>query len=356
MRREINGGRAAGATQYAGLSGRRRPPTLPGPPTGPLRVSSPDLAFVACIEGNALEAQALLLFESIRRWGGRFRDAPIHALSPRRGPPLAAATRRALDRLEVLFDDRELNRDAADYGSANRVAAAAFVEAQYGHERLVVLDSDTLFLREPTDFLLADGVDAALRPVDLKGSASTGVGDPMDDYWRALCRSAAVDYDTVPWSATFVDGRPIKASYNGGLVVVRGGLGLMQRWAEVFFRSVREGLRPYREMQPFRAGAGAVPAEVGRDWGSNQAALSVALWSATRGVVELTPRYNYPLHLHDSLDPGRIGADFRTLVHVHYHWLFAEPNADNPIFDQPGPLDPERREWLEQRLPLRLPG
>ncbi len=315
-------------------------------------MSRPDLAFVACIEGNALEAQALLLFDSIRRWGGRFRDAPIHALSPRRGPPLAAATRRELDRLEVVFDDRELNRDAPDYGSANRVAAAAFVEAQYGHSTLVVLDSDTVFLREPLEFLLPDGVDAALRPVDLKGSASTGAGDPMDEYWRALCRSAAVDYEVVPWSRTFVDGRPIKASYNGGLVVARGGLGLMQRWAEVFFRSVREGLRPYREMQPFRAGAGAVTSDVGRYWGSNQAALSVALWSATRGVAELSPRYNYPLHLHDSLDPERIGPDFTNLVHVHYHWLFAEQNSDNPIFDAPGPLDADRRAWLEGRLPL----
>ena len=45
----------------------------------------PDVGFVACIEGGVLEAQALLLFESIRRYAGRFRDYSLYALSPRAG-------------------------------------------------------------------------------------------------------------------------------------------------------------------------------------------------------------------------------------------------------------------------------
>ncbi len=55
----------------------------------------PDVGFVACIEGGVLEAQALLLFESIRRYAGRFGGCDLYALSPRAGHPISAATRLA---------------------------------------------------------------------------------------------------------------------------------------------------------------------------------------------------------------------------------------------------------------------
>ena len=43
------------------------------------------LTFVLCIENNAIRAQALLLCESIRQFGGPHRCAPILAVAPRPG-------------------------------------------------------------------------------------------------------------------------------------------------------------------------------------------------------------------------------------------------------------------------------
>lgn len=312
--------------------------------------AAPDTGFVACIEGGMLEAQALLLFESVRAHGGPFRDAALYAYSPRPASPVSAGARRRLAALGVRHNEEELNRDCPRYGSANRVAAAAHAEAHTTHELLVVLDSDTLFLRPPLEFALASDVDAAVRPVDLKGMCTEGPGDPAEGYWRELAAVFGTDLDILPFTDTTVDRVRVRASYNGGLLVVRRALGICERWARGFFASVRRGLAPRTSIERFRAGAGWVEPAAGRLWGSNQAALALALWSTTRRVRELSPTYNYPLHLHDDLAPSR---HLPALIHAHYHWLCeADSIARNPLLADPGALTPELRAWLEVRVPL----
>jgi len=232
------------------------------------------------------------------------------------------------------------------------VAAAAHIEETRGHDILVILDSDTLFLREPSEVLLPPHVDVAVRPVDVKGMSTAGPTDPFDTYWHDLCRCGGVDYEEIPWSESFVDRRRIKANYNGGLVVARGGLGIMRRWANIFFASVRQNLRPWSEARSFRSGAGWVESSGSRLWGSNQAALSLAIWSTSRRVQELAPTYNYPLHLHDQIDLAVARAVFPHLVHVHYHWLFAHALSGNPLFLSWGPLSPAQRDWLRSATPI----
>jgi len=313
----------------------------------------PDVGFVACIEGGVLERQSLLLFESIRRYAGRFKDCAVYALSPRAGHAVSRDARARLDELGVHYSEALLNTVCPQYGSANRVAAAAHVEETRRHGVLVVLDSDTLLLREPEEFILPRGTDVLVRPVDLKGVSTTGRDDACDAYWRDLCRCCGVGYDKIPWGRSFVDGQRIKANYNGGLVVVRGGLGIMRRWADFFFRSVAGDLRPRPGAAVFRAGAGTVRPAAAELWGSNQAALSLAVWSTTRRVRELPPTYNYPLHLHGDIAPALAREVFPNLVHVHYHWLFAaDALASNPLFLPSGPLSPAQRGWLRSATPI----
>ena len=315
--------------------------------------NKPDVGFVACIEGGVLEAQALLLFESIRRYTGPFKNCSIYALSPRAGHGISRHAGKKLDKLAVEYSDIILNTECPEYGSANRVAAAAHIEATRRHDILVILDSDTIFLREPREFVLSPGVDAAVRPVDVKGISTSGRMDLFDTYWRDLCRCCGADYEGIPWGKSLIDCESIKANYNGGLVVVRSELGILHRWADFFFKSVREGLRPYADGPAFQAGAGWVSSEVGKFWGSNQAALSVAIWSTSTRVQELPMTYNYPLHLHSRIDPALAADVFPSLVHVHYHWLFGKDSLSaNPLFLRDGPLSEEQRAWLCSATPL----
>jgi len=306
----------------------------------------PDVGFVACIEGGVLETQALLLFESIRQYAGRFRDCPIYALSPRAGHGISQNARCKLEKLRVNYIDAILNTECLEYGPANRVAAAAHVEKMYPHEVLVILDSDTLFLREPNEILLRPDVDVAVRPVGLKGMCTSGPSDPFDTYWRDLCRCCDVNYDQIPWTESFADRRRIKASYNAGLVIVRANLGIMQRWSDFFFASVRQHLEPFPQDRRFRSGAGWIESGASRMWGSNQAALSLAIWSKTRQVQELEPTYNYQLIVHEKISRRLRKRVFPNLVHVHYHWLLEDEASRNPLFDASGPLTFDQRAWL----------
>ena len=309
------------------------------------------VTFLLCIENNAIRAQALLLCESIRQFGGSHRGAPILAVSPRPGLGIDDDTRRRLDALGVEYVEEPLNRACPEYGSANRVFAAAWAESRARTEWIVVLDSDTVLLEE---LELPSDADVAVRPVDSKGSATEGPHDPFDDYWRQLAELQGVGLDLLPFVNTTDRRHRVRASYNGGLVVVRRARGILGAWADLFARSVAAGLKPWQgsSLNVF-ASTGFVGQEASEYWGSNQAAAALAIWSTTDRVLHYPDAYNVPLHLF--LEHPELASIPRTspLVHVHYHWVFTEPFYRRAL----GLLAAmgvarDRLDWLSARLPV----
>lgn len=309
-------------------------------------------SFVLCIERNATESQALLLCESIRHWGGRHRTAPIVAVSPRPGLGIHAGARKRLAAMDVEYVEEPLNQICPDYGSANRVFAAAWAEARGRSEWIVVLDSDTVFFEE-LDF--PGDADAGVRPVDTKGSASSGPGDRFEDYWTKLATLGGMSLDRLPFIQTTVCGTRIRASYNGGLVVVRRDAGILSAWADLFARSIEKGLKPWRDSGlNVHASTGAVGEAASEYWGSNQAALTLAMWHGTSRVHMYPASHNIPLHL--LVDRPELAGWPRTAppVHVHYHWLFANDRCDASMTALRAlNLTEDRLDWLAGRLPLR---
>jgi hypothetical protein len=309
------------------------------------------LTFVLCIENNTICAQALLLCESIRRFGGRHRDAAIVAVAPRPGLGIDRDARRRLEAMAVEYAELPLNQVCPQYGSANRVFAAAWAEARTRAEWLVVLDSDTVFLGEPE---LPVDADVAVRPVDTKGSATAGRGDPFDVYWGRLADLQGIALDRLPFIETTDRSHRVRASYNGGLTVVRRHLGILGAWAELFARSVAAGLKPWQGSGlNIHASTGLVGLAASEYWGSNQAALALAIWSGTARVRHYPDSYNVPLHLLLSDPTLAAGRQLSPLIHVHYHWLFAAPDYARALttLREIGAA-PDHLEWLEARLPL----
>lgn len=317
-----------------------------------MSANAPDeVTFVLCIENNGIRNQALLLCESIRRWTGRYRNAAIVAVSPRPGLGIGADDRRRLDRMGVSYIEAPLNRICLEYGSANRVFAAAWAEAHARSEWIVVLDSDTVFLDEPD---LPEDADVAVRPVDTKGSATTGPGDAFEDYWRRLAALGGVALEALPLVDT-TDGRHrVRASYNGGLVVVRRSLGILGAWADLFTRSVVAGLKPWRGSNlNVHASTGYVGIEASEYWGSNQAAAALAIWRATERVRHYPATYNVPLHLWLEQSQLQKGPLTGPLVHVHYHWTFTGPHDRRALARmQELGATKDHIDWLQARLPL----
>ena len=310
-----------------------------------------DVTFVLCIEDNAMRTQALLLCESIRSFGGPHSSAPIFAVAPRPGRGVDRDTRDQLRRLNVEYVEEPLNLTCPEYGSANRVFAARWAEPRAGTDWIVVLDSDTVLL-EPLALPL--NADVAVRPIDAKGPTSAGPDDPFDNYWASLAEIAHVPLTILPFVQTTDRAHRVRASYNGGLVVVRRSLGILTAWADLFECSIDAGLKPLRGSQlNVFASTGLVGTAASEYWGSNQAALAFAIWKTTSRVLEYPNTYNVPLHLLMAR-PDLAGFLESPLVHVHYHWLFTARyhEAGMATLRALG-AEPHQVEWLGARLPIQ---
>jgi len=309
------------------------------------------VAFVLCIERNATRDQALLLIESLRTFGGAHRHAPVWAVAPRPGLGVDGPTRDRLAALAVHYAELPLNLVCREYGSANRVYAAAWVAGQTSATTLVVLDSDTLVLDEPE--LLGPSADVAVRPVDVKGVTTSGPDDPLETYWTALCNLEGASIDDLPFVETTVDRQRVRASYNGGYVTVRRATGILEATARLFTRSVEANLRPRRDVSRIFASTGLVSPEASEYWGSNQAAFSIAAWRRTRRIRHLDARYNVPLHL--LVDDADVSQPWTGVspIHVHYHWMLYPEHCERTIrtLTRLG-LSRERVEWIRARAPL----
>jgi hypothetical protein len=312
------------------------------------------ITFIACVERGELEAKTLLLCRSIRRYGGRFANAPIFTFQPRRGTAVSPATRRALASLGVTHVTERLNSAFPDYAIGNKVFAAARGEELAATDVVAFLDSDTIITSEPNEMDLPDGIDAAARPVDYwrhgeeplddpdhphwrthhRRVASTGPGDPMDDYWRRMYALCGVRGD--PWVETVGDRKKIRAYFNSGLAVARRSAGIFAAWKRDFLRLID---------------ANHIPPN--GDWHYlDQLSLAVALARVWDRVKILDGRYNYPLIGRPLLAQPLRGAQLEELVHVHYNRYFNVPgflSSVRPVLRR----ESEVVRWLGQYLPLQ---
>jgi hypothetical protein len=307
-----------------------------------------EIAFLICVEANRLEPQARLLCESIRTFGGRYRQAPILAVSPRPHLALKVEARARLADLGVTYVVEPLNETGSPYGPINRIVAGAWAETFSSRPYLVVLDTDTVFVAEPS-FVRAD---AGVRPVDIKGATSSGAGDPLDAYWARMCRLGNIDLSRLPMLYTTIDKIRIRASYNAGFTVVRRDLGILQKTREIFFASLKENLRPQAGTTlEIRASTGSVGLETSEWWGASQAALSVAIASRTSDVHTFDERYNIPLNNLTGPDGSwPMSRGFKPIL-LHYHHL-AEPEYRAQFLQVLTRIgcSSEARRWIEDRL------
>ncbi len=297
------------------------------------RERAPSLAFLCCVEPGPLESQTLLLCRSIRRFGGRFRDAPIYAFQPRRGPGLAPGTLEALAQLGVRVSTEVLNTEFHRYPVGNKVFVCARAEESLGEDLLVFLDSDTVVVAEPADLDLPPGLDSAVRPADSSHVVSTGPEHPKDAYWRRLYALRGLAEADIPYVTTEY-GRRVRAYFSSGLIAARRAAGLFRRWRANFLSLVRGG------HQPEDSGIERM----------DEISLVVTLLADPRRIRLLGPPYNYLIFKRWELLPPWHEAQLRDLVHIHYCRSFHQPGF---LASLEPPLEAgEVRCWLEKQLPL----
>src|SRR5205814_5678246 len=179
---------------------------------------------------------------------------------------------------------------------ANKPLALAHAEENATTEYVVFLDSDILAWREPSSFVLPDGVDIALVPDGTKTTASAGPGDPFEEYWIKL-------YDLVgarerPFVTTLLSNEHVRGTWNSGVVPLRRSAGIAQQWRRAMLELLEHDFAP-RAASYLREN-------------NLLSALAAAHWNRYR---ELSFAYNYPVQNWDKMTAKGIAPEEAVLWH-----------------------------------------
>lgn len=283
------------------------------------------LEIVICTEKGQLEKMSMLLVDSLRTFGGPFKNVPITSYQPRKNFPISSTTKKFFEANAVEHIDVEINRDYVDYIFANKFLAAAYHERNSKAENIAFLDSDILFFKAPEEFLFHGKGDVAVRSVGFKNIGSSGPTDATHAYWLNLYNLLG---NTNPprWVVSTVDQIKILEYYNAGHIVSKRSTGLYTQWEENFKKVWDSGLRPqeglfYLEQSVF----GATIAQL---------QLDVNLFSTG---------YNYPVYLlknHEKFtDHPCFMPSLEGITTMHYHKVFEGEEGLNllksPLFSSP---------------------
>ena len=198
-------------------------------------------AIICCIESGTLEAQVVRLANSIRKYGGSLLSTvPIIAVRPRLGPPLSRPTRQSLRQFQVELIERRMNRSFAWQHYTNKAHALLAAEDVVSAEQYIWLDSDVLFLADPSEHLiLRSPEDFAACAPDRGSIGSSGPEDRNDEIWHRACDTYGIDINSLPWVVTCTERLRIRFYLNSGVFVYRRSSGFAQTFAEDCFRHLR---------------------------------------------------------------------------------------------------------------------
>lgn len=183
-------------------------------------MTTSSITFVCCVESGPLESQTVRMVESLRRWGGKFADAPIIAVTPRFGPPLTDKTRKLFQQFQVNYVRYLARNKYSWFKFLNKPLALMIAQESITTESICWLDSDLLILDEP-DKLSLDEQEDFLGCASDKEQGTAGSNDPFDPLWQQNCKALGLDIQDLPWITTEREGKRIRLYWNGGIFVYR---------------------------------------------------------------------------------------------------------------------------------------
>jgi hypothetical protein len=275
------------------------PLSAAAPKEGP-RVAS--VTVVCCVESGPLETTTLLMIESLRRWGGRFSQVPVIAVTPRFGPALKRETLKRFEELHVRYIRRNAARKYSWYSFLNKPLALNVAEPHVATDTMVWLDADVFVTGAPEAFELDSHTDFAGCPSDCN-LGSTGAGDRYESYWNRMCKIHGIAADTLPWVNTCREGTRIRLYFNGGVLAYRKASGYGPAYLEGCIRALDARVRS-RDAGLFFAEqvtAGIIAVKQNLRIGQLPESCNYAVGSKCEGFDPAAFSRATILHYHDSL-------------------------------------------------------
>lgn len=243
------------------------------------------LAFVTYIGAPYQESAAAMLVDSIRTWGGEYRNSPIYVVLT---DPKTQGIRLKDKNVELI--PLKLEELVLNYPFAAKAYAAGKVEELIAGKvrSLAWFDPETLLFRPPREMDLEDGIAAAVAPVQFVNTGQAE-NEPVNTYWAPIYRRCHLDLKKLFIVETGVDCKRIRAWLNCGMFAVRADRGLCREWAKVLDEFLHD--QEYQRT--------AITDAVHKTF-LHQAVISTLIVSRLdRQEIRMFPfGYNYPLYCH----------------------------------------------------------
>jgi hypothetical protein len=192
--------------------------------------NSSNITFVCCVEFGWLEQQTVRMIESLRRFGGRFKDAPVIAVTPRLGPKLTRETLAKFKECGVLHLSGASSSPHSWMGFYNKPQSLVMAEPHVVTPTTCFADSDLLFVAEPSELVFSENEDFLAFPVEIKEMGSAGTGDVFEPLWGAAAEQVGISLDQIPWVMTAQSHERIRLYFNSGLMAYRTGGGFPKEY------------------------------------------------------------------------------------------------------------------------------
>jgi hypothetical protein len=287
--------------------------------------------IVTCVEAGGLEAEVLLLAESLRAFGGAWSKSDFLAVKPRRGPALKAATISEFRRLGVEFIDKPYNSKFDWWNNANKSAVMSALETQISTPNITWLDGDMIVLQQLDDITPAPGTQFIARAGE--GYLGSNGVDANAAYWNKLCELIGIDFASFPQIVSFPERRKIRAYWQTGIYTYTTSSRLGAEHFDIISRLLSNNI-------------GSKQAGI---YHQDQVSISLAVQKLKLKHSEFDPTMNF------NINPlAKQSADIVPISDVkilHYHNSLHKAGIDWAVqYIQQLPTD--RKELIQQYVPI----
>ncbi|HEQ98168.1 MAG TPA: hypothetical protein ENO22_02360 [candidate division Zixibacteria bacterium] len=263
---------------------------------------------------------ALILAESIRTFGGKYKDAPVWVYVSQYTPEINEGLKDRFAELKVEIKSSQTPEDAAGFYYSSKVFASAMAEKEAeGLGRILVwMDDDTVILAEPSEFILSRGVEFGYKPVMHKLIGSS-YAEPPDEFWSRIYDRLGIAESAMFPMMTVTDSIEIRPYFNAGILVVRPEREILRSWAEYYpllyrdeyFQSLAENDDRIKIFLHQTALVGAALNNLKKDQ-----------------MIELSEGVNYPVFFKEMFGAEHEYDDLNGVVTLRYDHYFRNPAPD----------------------------
>lgn len=282
---------------------------------------------------------ARVMIESIRTFGGDYKDVPVWLYVTEQLQKETTETLLKFDSLDVDIKTCQAPEEALWFSLANVVFMAAQFETDAESQAAVIalLGSDTVVLQALDEFVLPKGISLGYRPVFHK-NINPLFSEPLGEYWTRAYEIMGIQKFSVFPMVTPADGDTIRPYFQAGCLVARPEKGIFRKWKEQFTSLYSDSLIRKMSEQENKLKIFTF-----------QVALTGAILNNLKRVemMQLSDRINYPIFFREMFGAKRDFHDITNATTIRYEFFFNDP-PDGWDKQLTGPAD--RIAWLKEHF------